>query len=97
MESLDREKVLHVADLGRIKISEAEIQKFGYGLKQILDEINKIDEIDAGTQEILVSPTDNKNIYRDDVVENSVSIKDALSNAPQIKGNYVEVVRVIND
>lgn len=97
MESLDREKVLHVADLGRIKINEDEIQKFGYGLKQILDEINKIDEIDAGTEEILVSPTDNKNIYRDDIVGTSISIKDALSNAPQIKGNYVEVVRVIND
>lgn len=97
MESLDREKVLHVADLGRIKINEDEIQKFGYGLKQILDEINKIDEIDAGTEEILVSPTDNKNIYRDDIVGTSISIKDALSNAPQIKGNYVEAVRVIND
>jgi aspartyl-tRNA(Asn)/glutamyl-tRNA(Gln) amidotransferase subunit C len=97
MESLSREKVLHVADLGRIAISEDEIEKFGYGLKQILDEIEKINQLDVKAEDILISPTDNTNVYRNDEVQSMLSINDALKNAPQTKGNFVEVVRVIND
>jgi aspartyl-tRNA(Asn)/glutamyl-tRNA(Gln) amidotransferase subunit C len=97
MESLSREKVLHVADLGRIAISENEIEKFGYGLKQILDEIEKINQLDVKAEDILISPTDNTNVYRNDEVQSMLSINDALKNAPQTKGNFVEVVRVIND
>lgn len=97
MESLSREKVEHVANLGRIAISEEEIEKFGYGLKQILDEIEKIYRLDIKTEDILITPTDNFNIYRDDEVQDMLSINDAMKNAPQTKGNYVEIVRVIND
>ncbi len=68
MESLSRDRVLHVADLGRISVSEEEIEKFGYGLKQILDEIDKINQLDIATEDILISPTDNINVYRDDEV-----------------------------
>jgi aspartyl-tRNA(Asn)/glutamyl-tRNA(Gln) amidotransferase subunit C len=97
MESLSREKVLHVADLGRIAISEDEIEKFGYGLKQILDEIEKINNLDIKTEDILISPTENTNVYRDDEVKDMLTINDSLKNAPKTKGNFIEVVRVIND
>lgn len=97
MESLSREKVLHVADLGRIAISEDEIEKFGHGLKQILDEIEKINKLDIETDDILISPTENTNVYRNDEVEDMLTINDALKNAPKTKGNFIEVVRVIND
>ena len=42
MEKLTREQVLHVADLAKIHLTEEEIEKYGYQLKQILDEIGKI-------------------------------------------------------
>ncbi|MFA5407655.1 MAG: Asp-tRNA(Asn)/Glu-tRNA(Gln) amidotransferase subunit GatC [Bacilli bacterium] len=97
MESLSKEKVLHVADLGRIAVSDEEIEAFGYGLKQILDEIEKINHLDIQTEDILISPTDNKNIYRDDEVLDMLTTDDAIKNAPQTKGNFIEVVRVVND
>lgn len=97
MESLSREKVLHVADLGRIAISEEEIEKFGYGLKQILDEIEKINNLDIQAEGILISPTENKNVYRDDEAGDMLTIDEALKNAPKTKGNFIEVVRVVND
>jgi aspartyl-tRNA(Asn)/glutamyl-tRNA(Gln) amidotransferase subunit C len=97
MESLPREKVLHVADLGRIKIDEEEIEKFGCGLKQIWDEIEKVNNLNIDTDDILITPTDNANVYRNDEPSEMVSIQDALKNAPQTKENYIETVRVIND
>ncbi|HHX17082.1 MAG TPA: Asp-tRNA(Asn)/Glu-tRNA(Gln) amidotransferase subunit GatC [Mollicutes bacterium] len=97
MESLSREQVMHVANLGRININEDEIEKFGYGLKQILNEIDKISKIDIETEDIMISPTDNVGIYRQDEENAMLSTEDALKNAPKTKGNFIEVVRVIND
>jgi aspartyl-tRNA(Asn)/glutamyl-tRNA(Gln) amidotransferase subunit C len=97
MESLSRDEVLHIADLGKINLSEEEIEKFGYGLKQIWTEIEKVNNLDIDAEEILISPTDNSNIYRDDVPSDALSINDALKNAPGTKENYIEVVRVVND
>lgn len=97
MESLSREKVLHVANLGRIEVNEEEITKFGLGLKQILDEIDKIIQLDVETNDILISPTDNSNVYRPDEVLDMLPISDVVKNVPQTKGNFVEIVRVVND
>ncbi|MDD2202965.1 MAG: Asp-tRNA(Asn)/Glu-tRNA(Gln) amidotransferase subunit GatC [Bacilli bacterium] len=97
MESLSKGKVLHVADLGKIAVSDEEVEKFGYGLKQILDEIDKINELDIKTEEILISPTNNVNVYRDDKILDMLPINDVIKNAPKNLGNYIEVVRVVND
>lgn len=94
MNELTREEVLHVANLARINVSEEEIEKYKVGLKQILDELNRINEVNA-SDEILISPTINKNVYREDVgVDENV---DVLKNAPKRSGNYIEIKRFVND
>lgn len=97
MESLSREKVLHVADLSKIALKEEEINTFGRGLKQILDEIEKINNLDIESNDILISPTENINVYRNDEVKEMLPIEDVVKNAPEVKGNFIEIVRVIND
>lgn len=97
MKSLSREKVLHVADLGKIAISEEEIERYGYGLKQIWDEIEKINDLDIQTNDILITPVEEFNVFRDDEVSDMLPIDEVLKNVPSKKGNYVEVVRVVND
>ena len=66
MDELTKEEVLHVAHLARIDVAEEDINKYKIQLKQILDEINRINELDVDG-DILISPTDNKNVYREDV------------------------------
>ncbi len=97
MKSLPKEKVLHVADLGKIAVSEEEIERYAYGLKQIWDEIEKINELDVETNDILISPVDSVNVFRNDEISDMLLINEVLKNAPSKKGNYVEVVRVVND
>ena len=92
---LSKEEVLHVADLSKIYIANDEIDKYEMQLNQILNEMKKINEIDIESDEILISPTDNKNVYRDDIpVNEDINI---LSNAPKTNGNYIEIKRVVND
>ncbi len=97
MESLSREKVLHVAELGKIDVSEEEIEKFAIGLKQILDEIEKVNNLNIEGEDFLITPTDNINTYSDDVVGDMLDVNEALKNVPSRRGNFVEVVRVVND
>ena len=42
MEKLDKEKVLHVASLAKLHLTEEEVEKFSYQLKDILTEIFQI-------------------------------------------------------
>ena len=94
MGELTREEVLHVAHLARIDVTEEDINKYKIQLKQILDEINRINELDVDG-DILISPTDNKNVYREDVGINEDV--DVLRNAPKKSGNYIEIKRFVND
>ena len=94
MNELTREEVLHVAHLARIDVTEEDINKYKVQLKQILDEINRINELDVDG-DILISPTDNKNVYREDVGINEDV--DVLRNAPKKSGNYIEIKRFVND
>lgn len=94
MNELTREEVLHVAHLARIDVTEEDINKYKIQLKQILDEINRINELDVDG-DILISPTDNKNVYRED--EGINEDVDVLRNAPKKSGNYIEIKRFVND
>ena len=94
MDELTKEEVLHVAHLARINVNDEDVEKYKVQLKQILNEMEKINEVDADG-DILVSPSDNKNEYREDIGINSD--EDILSNAPKKNGNYIEIKRFVND
>ena len=91
---LTREEVLHVAHLSRIGVNEKDTDKYKVQLKQIMNEIERINELDVDG-DILISPTDNKNVYREDIgIQENV---DVLRNAPKKSGNYIEIKRFVND
>lgn len=94
MDELTRDEVLHVAHLARINVSDEDVEKYKVQLKQILNEMEKINEVDVDG-DILISPSNNMNEYREDVGVNSDA--DILSNAPKKNGNYIEIKRFVND
>jgi aspartyl/glutamyl-tRNA(Asn/Gln) amidotransferase C subunit len=87
--------VLHVAHLGRLKLTTDEIQRYKHQLKQILDEINKINEIDF-EDDIMISPSDNTNVFSSKESSKS-NPKEILSNAPKTNGNFIEIRWEKND
>lgn len=92
---LTKEEVLHVADLAKININDDEIEKYEKQLNDILKEMQRINEVDIEDNDILISPTLNKNVYREDIPVNDKV--DVLKNAPKTNGNYIEIKRVVND
>lgn len=94
MNELTKEEVLHVAHLARINVCDEDIEKYKVQLKQILNEIERINEVNV-EEDILISPTLNKNVYREDIGINEEF--DILKNAPKKSGNYIEIKRFVND
>jgi aspartyl/glutamyl-tRNA(Asn/Gln) amidotransferase C subunit len=67
-------------------------------LYDILSEIDKILGVDIDAMgPILISPTDNKDCYSEDRVENMLSKEEVLKNAKHTAGDFISVPRVIND
>lgn len=95
MNDLTEEEVLHVAHLGRLSLSKEEIEKYKHQLKQILNDINKINEV-VINDNIMISPSENSNVFSDNSYK-EIDTKSALSNAPTTKGNYIEVRWLKND
>lgn len=94
-KKLSKEEVLHVAHLARINVSEEEIEKYQMNLKEMIDEIDKIKNLDDFDEEMIFTPSENKTELENREV--SVCSDDLLKNAPSKKGNFIEVPVMINE
>lgn len=91
MEKLTKEEVLHVANLARLELIDDEIDEYAIKLKEILDEVDKIKDVDVEDCNRLISPNDNICALRDDKAEDMLSVDDVLLNAPKKMADYIEV------
>ena len=97
MNRLTREEVLHVANLARIEVTEEEIDKYSVSLKKLIDDIDKIKEVECETNEILVTPTHHTITMRDENELRTVEFDSIKKNLPSSVGKFVEVPVVTNN
>jgi aspartyl-tRNA(Asn)/glutamyl-tRNA(Gln) amidotransferase subunit C len=79
---IDRQQVLHVAKLARLKLTDEEIERMAGELSGILDHVDRISELDLEG----VEPTSHvialENVLRPDEPRPSWSRDDVLERAP---------------
>ena len=97
MDKLSKEEVLHVAHLARISLTEEEIEKFRGELKVLMDDIDKIKEVEDFDDEMMYTPINDNTRLREDVVGEMLSANDATINAPKKNGSFIEVPVMINE
>ena len=95
-DRLSKEEVLHVADLARIKLSDKEVEKYQVELKKLLDDVEKINEVEGYDDDILIAPWSENTKLRKDEQEDMLNPKEVLENAPRHSGNYISVPVVIS-
>ncbi len=94
---LTKEEVLHVLDLARLEATEEEIAKYQIELKKMLDELDKIKELNDFDEELLIAPWDREANLRENG-ELNIENGDILLNVPSKKGNFISVdVEVLKD
>ncbi len=89
--SLTRDEVRKVARLARLEIAEEEIEVFQAQLSAILDYVAQLQRLDTSQIEELAHPLPLSNVFRPDEERPSLSVDEALQNAPQRLGDYFAV------
>lgn len=87
--------VAKVAQLARLNLTAEEQAKFQAQLKNILISFEEISKINTEGVEPLVTPVDVELVYRKDEDRVTLSVEEALQNAPERAGNLFRVPPVV--
>ena len=79
---LTTEEVLHVARLARLALTEEELDRFAGQLDAILEAVGKVAELDLADVEPTLHPLALSNVLAEDEPRPSLSVEEALANAP---------------
>ncbi len=88
-------KIEDVALLARLQLTEPEKELFTRQLKNTIDYINKLRELDTTEIEPTAHVLPIENVFREDELRPSLSCDKALQNAPEREGNFFLVPRII--
>jgi len=86
---VDPETVRHVADLARVDVAEADVDRFTEQFADILAHFDALDEVPAVEAE-----PDLTNVMRPDEVRESLAQDEALRNAPETEDGKFKGPRV---
>ena len=95
MASITPDDVEKVAKLARLNLPKERIGRFAVQLESILDYVAQIQKVDMTGVEPMAHAVPLHNVFREDVVEPSLSLEEVLRNAPERDGAFFKVPKVI--
>lgn len=93
--SLDKKTVAKVATLARIRMSDADLEKYGPQLNNILGFIEQLSEVNTDNVEPLANVVNIDCKMRADVVNDGGIQQDVLANAPEEMEGFFVVPKVV--
>lgn len=93
---LSAQDVEYVAKLARLEVTEVEKEKFTAQLNDILLYIDKLNELDTTGVQPMTHAIAVTNAFREDTVLESLGTERALANAPDARGEFFRVPKIID-
>lgn len=87
--------VEHIANLAKLSLSEDEKIEYSKQLGDILEYVEKLNELDTSDVEPLSHVMEVTNAFREDEPGESLPREEALANAPKSDGEFFVVPKVI--
>ena len=88
-------EVRHVADLARLELSPEEVELFTGDMNRILDYMDQLNELYTDGVEPTSHVLSLKNVFREDVVIESLPVDEVLANAPRREKGHFVVPKII--
>jgi aspartyl-tRNA(Asn)/glutamyl-tRNA(Gln) amidotransferase subunit C len=79
---IDRDQVLHVAKLARLRLNDDEVDRMAAELSTILEHVETMNQLDLDGVEPTSHVVDLTNVLRDDVPRDGLDRETALEQAP---------------
>jgi len=89
------DEVLHVAELARLKIDPADLERFAGQLGGILEYMESLKGIDTAGVVPTAHAVFTKNAFRPDDEQASLDRSEALANAPETEDGFFVVPKII--
>lgn len=93
--ALTPKEVLHVAELARLTLNPEEVDLFTRQLNDILNYVEKLQEVETAGVPPLAHPVPIFNVFREDEVAPGLSREEGLANAPAPEEGTFSVPRII--
>jgi aspartyl-tRNA(Asn)/glutamyl-tRNA(Gln) amidotransferase subunit C len=88
MAEIDREQLLHVANLARLELREEELERLGAQLNDILAAVSKVSELDLADVPPTSHPLEIANAWAEDEPHECLTLDEAFANAPDRDDDY---------
>lgn len=92
---ISKEIVKHIALLSRLELKDEEIEVYQQQLSRILEYVEKLNEVDTKDVEPTSHVLSLNNIFREDLVKESLSREEVLRNAPDPTDKFFRVPKII--
>lgn len=92
---ITEETIEHVANLARLKLTEAEKEKLTSQMAEIISYVDKLNELDTSGVEPTAHVIPIRNVFREDVVTESYDREKILSNASAQEDGCFKVPKVM--
>ncbi len=93
--TISKKDVEHIAHLARLELTDEEKDIYSHQLSQILDHVGKISELELEEVEPTSHSLEITNAFRKDELEDGLTQKEALSNAPDSEDGYFVIPPII--
>lgn len=97
MSAISREEVAHLARLAHIDMSDDELGRMAGELDVIVDSIASISDAAGDDVPATSHPIPLANVFRDDVVGETLTNEEALSGAPDSAGGRFKVPAILDE
>lgn len=96
MSAISREDVAHLAQLAHIEMSDAELEKMTGELGVIVEAIASVSEAASADVPATTHPIALSNVFREDVVGETLTAEEALMNAPDSTDTRFKVPAILD-
>jgi aspartyl-tRNA(Asn)/glutamyl-tRNA(Gln) amidotransferase subunit C len=94
-EIISKEEIRHIAWLSKIHVSDEEEATLIKQFNEILKFFSKLDEVDTSSVSLELYVTPVRDVLREDKVEPSLKISDALINAPKKEDKFFKAPKIV--
>jgi len=92
---IDKTTIKKISHLARLEFDENGAEKISRDMSQILDWVEKLNEIDTENIEPLTTMSSEVNVMREDIKGNHLDHEAGLKNAPKRDSDYFRVPKVL--
>ena len=97
MPSIGRDDVARLADLARIQLTEEEIARFAGEFDSIMDAVASVSEVASEDVPATSHPIAMTNVFREDVVTETLTPEEALAGAPDAQDGRFAVPQILGE